>query len=46
MSMEEKIDFISETKQQKIKEVIREFSSKNPEIVSQLIRSWLKEDGQ
>lgn len=46
MTVEDKIEFISETRQQKMKEVIQEFSRKNPEIIAQLIRSWLKEDGK
>ena len=45
MSVEEKIDVIKDSRQQKMKDVIQDFSTSNPEIAAQLIRSWLKEEG-
>ncbi|MFA0815024.1 MAG: flagellar basal-body MS-ring/collar protein FliF [Anaerofustis sp.] len=45
MSVEDKIDVIKDSRQQKMKDVIQDFSTKNPEIAAQLIRSWLKEEG-
>lgn len=35
---------LNETREQLLKKQIKEFSSANPEIVAQLLRSWMKED--
>ena len=35
---------LNETREQKLKRQIKDFSSKNPEIVAQMIRTWLKEE--
>jgi len=35
---------LSETREQSLKKQIKEFASGNPDIVAQLIRTWLKED--
>jgi flagellar M-ring protein FliF len=35
---------LNETREQVLKKQIKEFSSGNPEIVAQLLRSWMKED--
>lgn len=35
---------LSETREQGLKRQVREFAAANPEIVAQLLRSWMKED--
>ncbi|MHC1695492.1 MAG: flagellar basal-body MS-ring/collar protein FliF [Eubacteriales bacterium] len=37
---------LNETREQGLKKSIKEFTSTNPEIVAQLLRVWLKEDGR
>ena len=37
---------LSETREQGLKKQIKEFSSNNPDIVAQLIRTWIKEDDE
>jgi flagellar biosynthesis/type III secretory pathway M-ring protein FliF/YscJ len=35
---------LTETREQGIKRQVKEFASTNPEIVAQLLRTWMKED--
>ena len=37
---------LNETREQVLKRQVKEFSSANPEIVAQLLRSWMKEENK
>jgi len=43
-NMTEDLKNVPESKEQVLKKEIKEFSSSNPEIVAQLLRTWLKGD--
>lgn len=37
---------LNETREQGLKRLVKEFAAQNPEIVAQLLRSWMKEENQ